>query len=174
MLAQHVLNQCESSLKKALRSIVTASDIGYSFEYLGHKEMLNGPHRIRVHGVEGQETPSFEWELGQLQLKKFRRLEDVASLSEGTYGIPYQYNFPLIDAVIQPDTLIRFTISTLHRGAHAVLDRLRGHLLEKNPEKHKFIWIVDDAEKFCKQDGLGDIKQYAMCLADARIHEESA
>lgn len=173
MLAQHILSQRESSLREALGSVVTASGIGYCFEYLGHKEMLNRRHWFRVHG-KGQGTHSFHWECGQLQLKKFRRIEDIASLSEGTYGIPYRSNFPLIDAVVQPDTLINFTISKLHRGANAVVERLRDHLLEKDRKKHRFIWMVEDAEKFCKQDGLGDIEQYAMCYADSRIHEECA
>eukprot|EP01040_Poterioochromonas_malhamensis_P003123 gene3123-3324_t len=166
MLAQHILNQHESSLKEALRSIVTASGIGYCFEYLDHKEMLHGSHSFRVHG-KGQGTAGFNWNLPQLRLQKFRREEDIARLSEGVYGIPYRSNFPLVDAVIQPNILINFTISKLHKGANAELESLRGYLLEKDRKKHKFIWMVEDAEMFCKQDGLGDITQYAMCYADS-------
>eukprot|EP01040_Poterioochromonas_malhamensis_P003125 gene3125-3326_t len=127
--------------------------------------MLHGSHSFRVHG-KGQGTAGFNWNLPQLRLQKFRRQEDIARLSEGVYGIPYRSNFPLVDAVIQPNILINFTIAKLHKGANAELESLRGYLLEKDREEHKFIWMVEDAETFCKQDGLGDIKQYAMCYAE--------
>jgi len=130
--------------------------------------MLLGAHNFRVHG-KGQGAVGFNWNLPQLRLKKFRRAEDIANLQVGSYGIPYRSNFPLIDAVIQPDTLINFTIVKLHKGANAELELLRGLLSEKDRRKHKFIWMVEDPEKFSKQDGLGDIKQYAMCYADSKF-----
>jgi hypothetical protein len=167
MLAQHILNQHESSLKEALRSLVTASGVGYSFEYLGHKEMLRGSHTFKVYG-KGQGTADFGWNLPPLRLQKFRRPEDIPSLRAGSYGIPYRSNFPLVGAVVQPDTLINFTTAKLHKGANVELENLRGYLLEKDRKKHKFIWMVEDAEKFSKQEGLGDIKQYAMCYADSK------
>jgi hypothetical protein len=170
MLAQHILDQRESSLKEALRSVVTASGIGYCFEYLGHKEMLRGSHSFKVYG-KGQGNAGFEWNLPQLRLQKFRRLEDIKGLKRGSYGIPYRSNFPLIDAVVQPDILINFTIAKLHKGASSELETLRGYLIEKDRNKQKFIWMVEDAEKFSKQDDLGDIKQYAMCYADSRKAE---
>jgi hypothetical protein len=167
MLSQHILNQHESSLKEALRSVVTASGIGYCFEYLGHKEMLHGSRTFRVQG-KGTGTAGFNWKIPKFRLQMFRNEEDIASLGPGTYGIPYRSNFPLIDAVVQPDTLINYTITKLHKGANAELASLRRYLLETDPKKHKFIWMVEDPEKFSKQDGLDDIKQYAMCYADSK------
>ena len=114
---------------------------------------------------KGQGIPGFLWAFPPLKLQKFRRQEDIASLTEGSYGIPSRCNFPLIDAIVQPDKLINFTITKLHKGVHAELEGLRACLVEKDRGKHKFIWMVDDAKLFSKQERLGDIKQYAMCYA---------
>ena len=164
LLAQHILSQHESSLKEALKAIVGASGIGFCFEYLGHKEMLRCGHRFEVKG-KGQGNSGFVWDCPKPRLQKFRRAEDIPTLKVGSYGLPYRSNFPLIDAVIQPDTLINFTIAKFHKGANVEVENLRGCLLEKDRKKHKFIWMVEDAENFPKQDGLGDIKQFAMCYA---------
>ena len=89
-------------------------------------------------------------------------------LRVGTYGIPFRSNFPLIDAVVQPDILINFTIAKFHKGAHFALEKLRTNLLEKDRQKHKFIWMVEDPKNFPKQDGLEGIKQFAMSYAYPR------
>jgi len=167
LLAQHILSQHESSLKEALKAIVGASGIGFCFEYLGHKEMLRCEHEYDVHG-KGQGNSNFVWECPQLRLQKFRSAEDISNLRVGTYGIPFRSNFPLIDAVVQPDILINFTIAKFHKGAHFALEKLRGNLLEKDRQKHKFIWMVEDPKNFPKQDGLEGIKQFAMSYAYPR------
>lgn len=109
---------------------------------------------------KGQGSNGFIWEVPKFRLQKFRRTEDIINLRTGTYGIPYRANFPLIDAIVQPDKVINFTITKIHKGANQDVESLR--------KKHKFIWMVEDPEKFSKQEGLGDIKQYVMCSADSR------
>lgn len=44
-LAQRILNQCESSLKAALRRVVSGSGLDYCFEYLG-QESLRQIHAV--------------------------------------------------------------------------------------------------------------------------------
>ena len=72
----------------------------------------------------------------------FRTIEEIGQLTPDMYGIPSTSNFPLIDSVLQPDTLFQFTTSNRHRGSNAKLDEIREHLEEKNLGMHKMIFIV--------------------------------
>lgn len=72
-----------------------------------------------------------------------------------------------VDAVIPPDSLLNFAMAKFHRGANAEVEKFRGYLHEKDRTKPKFLWMAIDAERFHTQDGLGDIKQFAVWYAGA-------
>ena len=92
-------------------------------------------------------------------------MQDILNLTPGEYGLPYASNFALVDAIIQPNILLQFTVAKKHRAATHSLSELRKCLKGKNNE-HMMIFIVEDVAKFCKQDGLDDIKQFAMSYED--------
>jgi hypothetical protein len=59
----------------------------------------------------------------------------------------YVSNFPLIDAVIQPNLLLQFTTAKRHEGAVDKLDVIRSKL-SANREDHMMIFVVDNVRDF--------------------------
>jgi hypothetical protein len=49
-----------------------------------------------------------------------RSIDDIGVLPAGSYGLPQDPNFPLVDAIVQPDLLLQMIISEKkHKGAVA-------------------------------------------------------
>jgi hypothetical protein len=90
-----------------------------------------------------------------------RNVDDIEHLPVGHYGLPIFGNFPLIDAVIQPDTLIQFTVSLNHKGAVDRLDEIRTKLSAPQ-NKHRIIFVIpaSNIDFFKYQTNLSTIKQY--------------
>ena len=59
-----------------------------------------------------------------------RRIEDIGNLLRSDYGLPIISNFPLIDAVIQPNVLLQMTEGRSHKGAKTALESICEQLLE--------------------------------------------
>jgi hypothetical protein len=92
-----------------------------------------------------------------------RVVADISSLPDNTYGLPLYSNFPLVDAVIQPDTLIQYTISpTNHKGAVEQLATIREQLRDKNSRNHRMIFVVPktNLKTFKHQENLASIRQF--------------
>jgi hypothetical protein len=167
LLAGEICGRQEDTLKEGLKRLTGMSGCGTAFENLGHKKMLAGSHCYKlVSKVPKGSTklPNLPLTLNQLALKKFRDVSDIGSLTVGTYGMPSATNFALIDAVIQPDVVINYTAGNRHKGGD--LKEIRAQLLERDPKKHKLVWIVEDPNTWEYQTGIGDIQQYAINLDD--------
>lgn len=113
------------------------------------------------------ERPVFETAQLNLPVIAFRSVEEISNLPKGTYGLPMAPNFPVSDAVVQPDTLLQYTTSLEHKGSVENLDLQRAELAEKDRSKHKFIFVVPkkNVRDFCYQADLGDIRQF-ICLSE--------
>lgn len=160
LLAQHILTQQETNLKEALKKVIGASGVGCTYEYLGNKQLLARRQSFRLIPLNRNSKP-LQWTVPNLKLQKFRTIEDIGRLSVGSYGMPISSQFALIDAVVQPDKLLNYTIASRHKGGDAIRE-LRAQLQETDPTKHKFIWMVPTPGDFKAQRDLGDIAQYAM------------
>lgn len=102
-----------------------------------------------------------------------REISDIKSLKNKRYGFPVFSNFPLVDAIIQPNTLIQFTISPkTHKGASERIEEIRGEL-KGHRQLHRMVFIVPHTSKntFRYQKGLGDILQF-MCFDDPVVSED--
>jgi hypothetical protein len=90
-----------------------------------------------------------------------RNIDDIGFLLPGKYGLPITSNFPLVDAIIQPNMLLQMTVSAQkHRGADmGKLSAIRDQLMEKDvsvvPRK--------SLKTFQYQEDLDDISQYLLC-----------
>jgi hypothetical protein len=163
-VAGEILRRQDSTIKETLKSVIGGSGLGYAFEYLGHRELLREGERrtYQVIGL-GRGNKGFETDfLFPLRLQKFRKIEDIHLLADGCYGMPYVCNFPIIDAVIQPDILLQYCTGKIHNGASSMLATIREQLHEKDRKKHKMIFINDNVVDFGQQVDLGDIRQYVM------------
>ena len=91
-----------------------------------------------------------------------RSIDDMKSLKAGYYGLPVFDNFPLVDAIIQPNILVQYATSPEdHKGAVNKLESIRNNLLEKDPTKHMMIFVIpiENIETFKFQTDL-DILQF--------------
>jgi len=91
-----------------------------------------------------------------------RSIEDIEGLSSNHYGLPIFGNFPLVDAIIQPNILIQFTISpTGHKGAVDKLEDIRSQL-KGNSKDHMMVFVIPHGNKdtFKYQRDLESIHQY--------------
>ena len=99
------------------------------------------------------------------EISLFRSIEDIGTLEEGKYGLPVFSNFPLVDAVVQPNMLLQMTVApTNHKDAVERLNDIRGHL-KGDENTHMMIFVVpyDNLGTFKRQNDLGDIKQFIFC-----------
>jgi hypothetical protein len=107
-----------------------------------------------------------------------RNISDVAELLVGHYGLPTFSNFPLVDAVIQPDTLIQFTVSPeKHKGAVDRLDDIRNQL-SASRDQHRIVFVIPafNKDSFKYQENLSSIRQYVTFVdpvATANVLEPS-
>ena len=79
--------------------------------------------------------------------------------------MPVFSNFPLVDAVVQPNVLLQMTVAPdKHKGAVERLNDIRAHL-KGDKKTHMMIFVVpyDNLETFQHQNDLGDIKQFIFC-----------
>jgi hypothetical protein len=79
-------------------------------------------------------------------------------------GLSIFENYPLVDAVVQPNILIQITVSpNSHKGAVHMLEEIRGKLKEKDKSKHKMIFVVPqrNVKTFKFQEDLQDISQFS-------------
>jgi hypothetical protein len=147
------------------------SGIGNSFECLGHRKLTTCKNAFNLSPLVPKSArdvvnnyPNIKMNFN-FPIERMRTFGDVAELHDKHYGLPIVSNFPLVDAVIQPHTLIQFTIArNYHKGAVELLPDLRSKLREKDQTKHIMIFVVpeENMNSFKYQKDLKDIKQYIM------------
>jgi hypothetical protein len=82
-------------------------------------------------------------------------------------------NFPVVDAVIQPDTLVQFTTAPeQHEGSLLQLSDIRAHL-RASPKDHRIIFVVppENIKTFRYHPKLAGIRQL-VCAADPSVVDE--
>ncbi len=177
-LAAAIADDKASNVSGALKQIISAAGMGCLFEALGHRKLLSSTTDFLLKPLQQSmplDRPMFESAKFKLDVVRFKTIAEIGNLCIGTYGLPMNNNFPLIDAVIQPDTFIQFTVSLTHKGAVDNLEAMRALLKEKDRSKHRIIFVVpqENALKFKFQSNLCAIRQF-VCIGDpSAIDEES-
>ena len=154
------LKEHEASIWNCLKGMFGGTGEGVAFESVGHKKLISsqftafklpgpwkGPRSVRVNFVDYPRV-------------LVRSIEDIASLEMNKYGLPLYGNFPRVDAIVQPNYMIQFTVGATHgrAGDEATHNAIREQLIEKNKLKHVLIFIIKpefmDAKNMFKVVGV--------------------
>jgi hypothetical protein len=84
-------------------------------------------------------------------------------------------NFPFIDAIIQPDTLIQFTVLPIkHKDSSKNLPGIRAQL-HAPPDQHRLIFVIprENIKTFRFHANLKEIRQF-LCLAETSVVHETS
>jgi hypothetical protein len=124
-IARHVDRPVLEQLKR--ESLFGLSGLDRACEYKAHQTFLessNG-HLVWCLSADGQ---YHSLQLGGKRKVLIRSIEDIKSLKVGDYGLPCCTNFPLVDAVILPNTVLRMTMCGKHGVAPSKLDEIAAAL----------------------------------------------
>lgn len=167
IIGAEILKHREVTLSGELEGLLRAGGMGNFFESLMHRKVTRHDYKCIVKPLYKSHARGVARDGVDIKINYpvalVRSVEDIGNLGLGRYGLPIFENFPLVDAIVQPDTLIQYTVSpNSHKGAVAQLVTIRQHLLEKDSEKHKMIFVVPAANlrTFKWQKSLGGIAQY--------------
>ena len=108
-----------------------------------------------------------------LPVVRFKTVAEIGILANGTYGLLMDNNVPVVDAVIQPDTLVQFITSpVLHEGSLQKLETIRAQL-RASWNDHRIIFVIprEDIETFRYHPQLVDIRQL-VCVVDPLVKTE--
>jgi hypothetical protein len=165
-LAGVILDSKEISLWNMLETMLGSKVGGVVFESLAHKLLTSSTEPTKIMPLfkkYSREKPDYNLIVNfNLPITFIRSIDDMKSLKAGYYGLPVFDNFPLVDAVIQPNILVQYATSPEdHKGAVNKLESIRNNLLEKDPEKHMMIFVIpiENIKTFKFQNDL-DILQF--------------
>jgi hypothetical protein len=169
-LATAIVEYRSTDVYEELSRIITRLGVGFMFEAMGHRKLLMSTVDYLLKLLFASRPPGaplFETARFSLSVVRFKTIDEIRGLPDGTYGLPMTSTFPLVDAVIQPDTLIQFTVSpTKHKGSSASLSEIRRQL-RSSPDLHRIVFVIprENIETFRYHNDLGDLRQF-LCLAD--------
>ena len=178
LLAGAIFEDRSNDIAEELRRIIRSSGEGNLFESLGHRKLLKSlvPFTLKpLLNPLPNDKPAFPSAQFNLSAVLFNTIAEITHLPDGTYGLPVTGNFPLVDAIVQPNMMIQFTISpTGHTGSVKNLPDICAGLHEKDLTKVKFVFVIpkDNVASFRGEEGLvvGEIAipQY-ICLDDPSV-----
>jgi hypothetical protein len=180
ILGSTILDKKEDTMCAAIEELVGKSGIGNIFESTAHIKLttsntsftLTPLHKKGARKVSRAPIP-LEF---PSRVVRLRGVNDVNLLSDDTYGLPVISNFPLVDAIVQPNILLQMTVSEeRHKGAVDQLPHLREQLSEQDQTKHRMIFVVPQKNlgKFKYQATLSNIPQFIMCPDEGVCAERS-
>jgi hypothetical protein len=188
-LAADIVETRSDDISKELQKLFGRSGMGNMFELMGHRKLVQSSQPFSLKRLfppsftnrsSSKKTnstlprvhpPLFESAWFNLPMVRFNHISEISSIPDGTYGIPLNAAFPVADAIIQPDTILQFTISPKdHKGSLASLADLRAQLHEKEQTKHRIIFVIpkENFESFRYQSDLKDIRQF-VCLSEPSV-----
>ncbi len=174
-LAGKIIEVKVLSLSDRLKLLVGESGMGIAFESIGHEAFVksNNFEYTSTSIVKYQRPATFKFKVPS-KVEIFRAIADISSLSFGWYAIPVTGNFPCIDSIVPPNILLQFTTALTHKGNEETMNSIRANLSETNRAKHVLIFVIpkENLEKFQRQEGYGDIKQYKVAFSP--LHENGS
>ena len=178
VLAGIIMENREADVLEELRIIIGRSGFGNLFESIGHRKLTTRPTKYFLKPLfapRAKRNRKTEEKCFQGHIALIRSIPDILRLPDGAYGLPLFTNFPLVDAIVQPDILLQFTTSPrVHKGSVDSLQHIRSLLHERNQDMHKMIFVVpkDNLQSFTYQSDLPNICQYITCddfVAGAKV-----
>lgn len=145
--------EVEESLWKALKELFGACGEGVAFESLGHKTLVATEQEYVAKNLKPRvrTNKTFAKSFYQMPRVLIRTVNDIEQLLNDQYGLPLFCNFALVDAVIQPNLLLQFTIGKTHGTAsdkekyEELRSKLRG---AKGTHKLIFVLKPENLEEF--------------------------
>ena len=175
-LAAAIIDNRVADIVEELELVIGNGGVGSLFEAVGHRKLLRSTVRFRLKPLSASlppTKPAFEVARFNLPLVRFKTVDDIGNLPDRSYGLPMDDNFPIIDAVIQPDTLLQFTTSPeQHKGSLLQLADIRAQL-RASPNEHRIIFVVPlkNIARFRYHRKLEGIRQL-VCVADSSVVDE--
>ena len=173
LLAAAIVDQRTANVVNELEILIGKSGLGNMFEAFGHRKLLMStvPYLLKPLSASIPKTmPTFRNMTFSLPVVRLKTVDDIQNLPIATYGLPMTSNFPILDAIIQPDTLLQFTISPVqHKGEMGQLSKIRA-LLQAPMEDHRIIFIIPakNIETFRYHPNLSDMHQF-VCVDDPSV-----
>jgi hypothetical protein len=182
LLAGAIFEDRSNDIGVELSRLIRSSGKGYLFESLGHRKLLKSQIPFTLKPLLNplpDDKPVFPSAQFNLSVILFNTIAEISCLPDGTYGLPMTDNFPLLDAIVQPNMLIQFTISpTWHDGSVKNLPDICAGLHEKDLTKVKMVFVIpkNSVATFRGQqnlvvDGI-PLPQY-ICLDDPSVINET-
>ena len=175
-LAAAVTQTRTGEIGDELKRIIGVSGVGNLFEYFGHLKLLNSqsPSLLKPLFPKTPRSimPDFPEVSFQLPVARFNSIEEITNIPDGFYGLPMNDRFPLVDAVVQPNMLIQFTISPNGHNTNLTLaekrrklEDIRACLHETDKSKHKMMFVIpkENLRSYKFDKDLGEISQF-VCL----------
>ena len=172
-LAGEILESQTTGVFYELKRIVDSSGIGFLFEAIGHRKLLMSTNSFLLKPLFKSlpnEQPKFPVLKFNRSVIRFKMIEEIGNLPDSAYGLPFTDQFPIADAIIQPDTLIQFTTSPKkHTGSLMNLTDIRAQLRAPFNE-HRLIFVIpkENLDTFVYHTELKDIRQF-ICLPDPSV-----
>ena len=152
-LGAAIVQDRTTDIVSELNRIIGKSGEGNLFEYLGHLNLLKSrtPYLLKplLSSPLPKSMPKFPKVFFNLPVARFNTVEEVANIPDGCYGLPMIENFPLVDAVLQPNVLIQFTISPSGHKTKSTpeekakkLKEIRAGLNETDESKHMMVFVI--------------------------------
>ena len=144
LAAAMVDNRIEvDKLERVIGKAVVARSV---VKALAHRRLIRSTVPILLKPLSATLSPTkpaFESAQFDLPLVRFKTIDEIKNLPNGTYGLPMDRNFPVVDAVIQPNTLIQINTSPEQQleESFAKLADIRAHL-RASPKDHRIIFVV--------------------------------
>ena len=176
LLAAAIVDDRTADLVDELEQVIGKAGVGNLFEAVGHRKLMRStlPFLLKpLSETLSPIKPAFESAIFNLPLVRFKTVANIGNLPNGTYGLPMDNDFPVVDAVIQPDTLLQFTVSPeQHKGSLQELANIRAHL-HAPPKDHRIIFVVPlkSINTFRYHPKLEGIR-YLVCVSDHSVIDE--
>eukprot|EP01031_Cornospumella_fuschlensis_P023392 gene23392-28384_t len=170
LFAGYLCEEKEALLWNALRGVFGASGEGVAFESVGHKKLTTTNATYTAVNLKkgmrhDNRAKSFAKSFFDLPRWRIRKVEDIASLPDDHYGLPLFSNFPVVDAIIQPNILLQFTVAATHGNAsdETWYEQIRAGL-RGDKSSHKMIFIIkeENVGKFVHVGTPPDLQCYYM------------
>ena len=170
-LASVILNKKEVSMYEEIKRIAGESGLGIMFENIAHSQLTCSDIDFDLEPLHKRNSKNVTRDAISMNFHKpvlhLRSIDDIRFLLPGQYGLPITSNFPLVNAIIQPNILLQMTVSPEnHKGAVDKLSSIREKLTGA-PSEHMMIFVVPrkNLKTFKYQEDLDGISQYLLCPA---------
>ena len=177
-LAAAIVDDRTADIVNELEGVIGKAGVGMLFETVGHRKLLRSTVHFLLKPLYeslSSTKPAFESAQFNLSVVRFKTVDDIARLPNGTYGVPLTNTFPVADSIIQPDTIIQFTISPeKHKGSLEQLTEIR-KCLRALPNDHRIIFVVppENINTFRYHPKLSGIRQFVWVADPSVVGEQS-